>query len=173
MADDEDINPDEGMDPIAGLSTREVNEMARRQLFLELVGGGTPHLHAAVQVGWSPAQMRAALSSRDFAVLVMDAEEMRDEVIERRLYRLARKGNLEAIKMWLYNRRGQRWSDTKKIEARVTGHIGVAAMEGAREAVLASLRQALSSGQGLAALQPGGIIDVEEVTDDGGPAEDA
>lgn len=144
---------------------RQQNEQMRRSAFLTSIAGGTPPLHAAVEVGWSPAQMRAALNEKDFAAAVADAADQRDEVIERRLYKLAKKGNMPAIQFWLLNRRPERWADVKRIEKHSTHQVSVAVIDATRESVLATLKQALA-GSGIAALQPGGIIDVEEV--DGG-----
>ena len=144
---------------------RQQNEQLRRSAFLTAIASGTPPLHAAIEVDWSPAQMRAALADKDFAQAVADATDRRDEIIERKLFRLAKKGNMPAIQFWLLNRRPERWADVKRIEKHSTHQVSVAVIDATRESVLATLKEALQSGGGIAELQPGGIIDVEVVED--------
>lgn len=131
------------------------------ELFLEFLKDGTPPLHAAIEVGWSPAKLRKMMSDPDFAALCAEAEDHQDETIEQALFRQAEKGNMAAIQMWLYNRQPDRWRDTKRIEVKTETTIQVGIVASVKEAAIALLRE-----HGVGELQAA-VIDAEVVDDEG------
>lgn len=129
------------------------------EMFLEWVKIGTPPLHAALEVGWSPARLRQMLSDPEFKALVDAMEEYKDQTIEQALFDQAKKGAGWAVQMWLYNRQPDRWRDTKRIEVRSETTIQVGIVASVKEAALALLRE-----RPIGELQEG-ILDAEVVDD--------
>ncbi len=133
----------------------------QKEEFLEKVKRGIPRLHAAVDVGWTPRRLSLLLANAEFFELVTTYEEcINDEVEMVLLQKALAGGNMEAIKMWLLNRRPERWAD--KREVNISGEVVVAQVivDGTRE----GLRAMLESPQGadiVAALTPGGALDAE------------
>jgi hypothetical protein len=145
----------------AELTERDAREQER---FFALLSDGARPLHAAVEVGWSPAKLRRLTRDPEFAELMATAEEMLDETIEESLYQSALKGNFRAQQMWLLNRQGKKWRDVRhiQIDQRQTLEVGV--VLGVKQAAAELLRS-----NGIAALQPGGALDpldVESVEDE-------
>lgn len=128
--------------------------------FLDLIQKGVPRLHAAVDVGWTPRRLALLLANAEFFELVTTFEERMTDKVEMVLLQKALGGNMESVKMWLLNRRPERWADKREIS--VTGEVVVAqvVIDGTRE----GLRAMLESPQGadiVAALTPGGALDAE------------
>ena len=139
----------------------------QKEEFLGLVREGVGPFHAAIQVGWTPAYAKKlAKDDLDFAELVVAAEEERDETIEETLYSMARNKHFGAVQLWLFNKHPDRWSDKKYIEVRTEG-VMVHVIDTARETLKGFLSEAVDRRAAIAALQPGGVLDVEEAD---GPA---
>jgi hypothetical protein len=77
-------------------------EATRRWEFLEAVRDGTGD--AAVEVGWSPAELRKALSDPEFRDLVDVARERTLEDIEKVVFDKAHAGMRWACELVLYNK---------------------------------------------------------------------
>lgn len=134
------------------LSAREAKQ---HEDFFELIRSGVRPLHAAVEVGWSPAKFRRLMRDQEFAELMATAEEMLDETIEESLYQQAVKGNFRAQQMWLLNRKGNTWRDVRHISIERNETLEVGVVLSVKEAAAELLRT-----QGVGALQPGGGLDV-------------
>lgn len=117
-------------------------KLIREQMrFFELVRSGVRPLHAAHELGWSPAKLRKMMRDRDFADLAATAEEMVDESVEQSLYAAATKGNVRAQQFWLLNRRSDKWRDVRHLEVQSTHQLDVQQIEGVKAGVLAALQQ--------------------------------
>lgn len=132
----------------------DVVEVRRELRFCELLIAGTARLDAAIEVGWSLAQYQAKLREDPFLELVDAVEHHKNDTIEGVLFQKARYGNMDAIKMWLYNRYPERWRDVRRIEVDDNKTIKVDVAVGVRDSVLAAIRSGST-----AALQPGGVIE--------------
>lgn len=131
--------------------------------FLHLLAQGEGRLNAAVIVGWTPAQMERWMRDDEFAKLVYEVEERKTENVEKVLYEKATGGHMDAIKMFLFNRKPERWSDRKHVD--IAGHVEVehGMVVAVKEAVHGLLGEHMAAGS-IAALQPGGALD-DEITD--------
>lgn len=144
------------------------HDIVERELFLELVADGTPLELAGYEVQWTPRQIKRNLADPMFMEMVNAAADRAVDSIELAMFRLARKGNLGAQQMILYNRRPDRWKDLRRIEVKTETMITRVEIMATKEALIESLREL-----GTAALQPGGnldgVIDVES-SEDGDPS---
>lgn len=134
-----------------------------KKRFLAKVQSGCPRLHAAIDIGWSPSKLYNLLADKDFNELVGYAEEYVTDDIEMMLALKAKDGNMEAIKMWLTNRRPDRWAD--KREVKYSGQVEVAQViiDGTREGLRALIEGGDREGL-IRAVMPGGSLD-EEIAD--------
>src|SRR5688572_25121088 len=101
------------------------DDMIERDLFLVAVAEGIPEINAGLEVGWTPHQTLRNLADADFAALVELSKTQADGIIEKILFDQAKKGNMSAIQMWLYNRQSSKWKDVKRIEVNQTHKIEV------------------------------------------------
>lgn len=109
--------------------------------FLNLVSQGTPEVNAALEVGWTPRELKHRMADPDFEELVRSSMDIADGRIEEVLYEQARRGNFQAIQMWLYNRQKGRWRDVKKIEIDQTVTHNIALVATVKQAALAMLAE--------------------------------
>jgi hypothetical protein len=133
---------------------------AEKVEFLELVKKGIPRLHAAVDVGWTPRRLSLLLANAEFNELVRMFESYIDDEVQMVLLRKAREGNMDAVRMWLNNRKKEEWADKREIN--ISGEVTVAAV--VIEGTVGGLRRMLESAQGpdvAEALMPGGSMDAE------------
>lgn len=134
----------------------------QKEEFLGLIRDGIMPTHAAIQVNWTPAELRKMLKAdHDFAELVAAAEEERDETIEETLYQMAKAKHFGALQLWLFNKRAERWSDKRYVEVRTEG-VMVHVIDTAKDALKETLLGAVDRRAIIAALQPGGVLDVVE-----------
>jgi len=142
------------------LSEREAEQ---HQQFFDLLRSGVRPIHAAVEVGWSPAKLKRLMKDREFVELMDMAEEMLDETVEESLYQSALKGNFRAQQMWLLNRQRAKWRDVRHIEVNSRERLEVGVVLGVKQAAAELLRS-----EGVQALQPGGELDIvdAEVVDE-------
>jgi len=139
------------------------DDIVERELFLELIADGIPPTLAGFQVGWTPRQTKRNLADPDFAEICAAATDRMVDSIEKALVDLAKSKNLGAIQMVLYNLRGDKWKDVRRIEVKSEHTINIGEIGAAKQVVLELLRE-----QGTRALQPGGGLDIidAEVVDD-------
>ena len=135
------------------LSDREIRDL---EAFLEEVRCGTGPLNAAIAVGWSPAKLRRMQKDPEFVELVQVSKERLLESHERTLNDLAGAGHFKALQMILFNERSERWKDVRHIQTSVSETLDVGVVVSIKQGVTELLRE-----EGVAALQSGGVLDVE------------
>lgn len=131
--------------------------------FMEQVKLGVPAIHACFDVGWTVSRLNKLMRDKDFRNEVEECCTYRDEAVELVLYQKAIAGHTDSVKMWLENRLPDRWADKKRLEVQHSGGVAVAHIDATTEALKALLIDPLTRGEAVAALGPGGILDVEEV----------
>lgn len=134
------------------------DDIVERDLFLELIADGVPPMLAGCEVSWTPRQTERNLRDPVFAEMVEAAMDRSIDSIELAMHRLAKKGNLGAMQMILYNRRPDRWKDLRRIEVKTETNVTITEIQAARYTAIELLRS-----HGVAALQPGGALDVIDV----------
>lgn len=133
------------------------DDIVERELFLELVASGTPAHLAGHEVGWTPRQTKRNIADPDFAELIGFARLRRDDGIEKVLYDVARKGNMNAIAMILLNRRADEFRDIKRIEVKNTHEVKGEIVHSVKQTVLELIAE-----HGVGNLQIGGPLDAIE-----------
>lgn len=129
--------------------------------FLEAVNEGMPPIHAAVSLGWTPRQFDRLCADPEFAELLDGAQRYANASIEQMVFKKAKEGSLEAAKFWLTNRSEERWTDRRR-DAKDVPATQVNVVIATKEALGATLRQV--SAEEIAALGPGGFLDVDEAS---------
>ncbi len=145
----------------------DLRRIMEREQFLELVASGVRPLRAGIEVGWSPHKTRRELKDPDFAELVSLAEDQLIEDIEATLFAQAKRGNMTAIQMVLYNKRPDEWRDVKRIEIQhdtkvqigVIHSVKAAAAELLREKGVAAVQQLVAGDSGQGEVVDAEIID--------------
>ena len=133
-------------------------ELMGRELFVELVASGVAPINAGIQVGWTPRQLKKELSDADFKELVDAAAERLIGSVEETLVAVAKRGNVAAITLFLFNRAPDRWRDVKRIEIKNDVTISLGMVASVKQGALELLRE-----QGVGAIQAleSPIIDAE------------
>lgn len=122
--------------------------------FFQLVQDGAGQLTSAFAVGWTPNKLKKLLADESFRQMMMEAVTQQVETVEEKLFDLARRGNMRAVEMFLYNRSPDRWSPpTQRVKVESTRRIQVEIVESAVEAA----RQLIREPGAIAALQQGAI----------------
>lgn len=148
------------------MTTSAADRLALQQIdFMEKVKLGVPLLHAALDVGWSRTKLDRLMRDKDFREQVEDVSTYRDESVEMVLYQKALTGHTESIKMWLENRRPERWRQAQKVDVQLSGGVSIAVVEANRETLRALIEQ--HGSVAVAALGPGSDILDAEVIEDG------
>jgi hypothetical protein len=96
-----------------------------------------------------------------FAEAEQEAESMACELIEEALFDAAKQGNVEAIKLWLFNRAGERWKPAQKMQIEMSGTVDHVLDATSRMERIASLEATLLARRELTS----GVIDVEGTED--------
>lgn len=117
------------------------DEMAKREMFVELVARGVAPINAGIECDWSPAQTKARLKDVEFADIVAGALDRANATVEEALYARALAGNVSAMQMWLFNREPDRWRDVRRIEVRSDHRVSITAVESVKAGVLELLRE--------------------------------
>lgn len=130
--------------------------VAEHEHFFQLVSMGTPPDLAAFEVQWTPRKLKELMRDPDFKDLLKVAQRMRDDYVERALYEQARKGNMVAIQIVLFNRRAEDFRDVKRIEVHTDHKVEI----GFTRATVDAVKELLASVDPTA-LQIGGAIDTE------------
>ena len=140
--------------------TATFDELMGRELFVELVAGGVAPINAGIQVGWTPRQLKRELADRDFKELVDAASERLIGSVEETLVAVAKRGNVAAITLFLFNRAPDRWRDVKRIEIKNDLTVSLGMVASVKQGALELLRE-----NGVEAIQSLGqpIIDAEIV----------
>jgi hypothetical protein len=128
------------------------------EAFLELIHAGVRPINAGIEVGWTIRQVDQVLADPEFSELIEVANRRLIEDIELVVYQRAKAGNRWAAELVLFNRAADRWAPpTRKVDIRQHAiHEGVVLS-------VASTVKELIERHGPAALQPGGVLDVDEV----------
>jgi hypothetical protein len=141
------------------MTEREIRDL---EAFCEEVRCGTGPLNAAIAVGWSPAKLRRMQKDPEFVELINVSKERLLESHERTLNDLAAGGHFKALQMILFNERSERWKDVRHIQTSISETLDVGVVISVKQSVAELLRE-----NGVAALQPGGVMDVDSVDTSG------
>lgn len=133
-------------------------EIGEKKQFLENLWAGMGTLAAGLSIGWSPQHIDKMCRDPEVAELVKLIEHGKDQNMEAALYRTGLTGNVTAQQVWLYNRRPDRWRDTKRVVIESEHKVSIEIVSSVREAALQLLEQ-----KGVKALQPGGALDKEVI----------
>lgn len=150
---DEQIETNWGLEPVDPISI-DALELTQKRKFLDLLLAGKGPLPAGLEIGWSPLHISKMQQDPEIQQLMQIIEEHKDQSVEYALYKAAMSGNVTAQQVWLFNRKGNRWRDVKRVVHE--GEVRVAAE------VIHSVRQValgLLESHGVEALQPGGALD--------------
>jgi len=147
-----------GMSPVERLSMERIE-------FLEKVKLGIPPVHAAFDIGWSMSKLAKLMKDKDFREEFEDNVSYRDQAVVQVLYQKAISGHTESVKMWLENRLPDEWADKKRVEVQHSGGVAVGLIDATREGLRAFLADPETRSQAIAALAPGGVLDVEAEDD--------
>jgi hypothetical protein len=90
-------------------------EMVASIRFIELRVTGVEPALAALEVGWSLRELRKRQADPYYADVLAEVLLQQNESVESVLYRKALGGNMEAMKLWLYNRAANDWKDVRRI----------------------------------------------------------
>lgn len=132
-----------------------------RELFIELVASGVAPINAGIQAGWTPRQLKKELSDPDFRELTDAAQERLIGSVEETLVAVAKRGNVAAITLFLFNRAPERWKDVKRIEIKNDMTISMGMVASVKEGALQLLRE---QGVGVVqSIEAGPVIDAEVV----------
>lgn len=124
----------------ATLTRREEIEAARMTRFFERVREGCGPLNAAIEVGWSPAQLRARERDPEFLELLAISQERLLESLEEVVVRKARDGNVKCLQMVLYNQRADKWKDVRHIKMERSGQLDQGVVVSVKQAMLEMIR---------------------------------
>lgn len=141
--------------------------IAEHEQFFQYIRDGAGKLNAALAVGWTPRQLNALLRDREFRELYDLALEESIESLEEVAYKLAKAGNTECLKLYLFCKAADRgWRPpTQRVAVDKNVKHEITVVASTVEAAKALLSQAEP-----AALQPGSPLDAivdAEVVDDG------
>lgn len=103
-----------------------------------------------------------------FAEAETEAETQACELVEEALFEAAKQGNVEAIKLWLFNRAPERWKPAQKLQLEISGQVDHMHDSAARTEHIASLEATLLARLALNAETPAlgaGVLDAEVVED--------
>lgn len=125
------------------------DEYTTVERFVQAIANGAKPINAAIEVGWTPAQLnRRMKNDPDFVDLVRFAEEQASGIIEQVMFDKARSGSFPAMQFWLLNRDPERWRDVKRIEVHQETNIQVGVVRSVKQGLVEMLRE-----QGVATLQ--------------------
>lgn len=143
----------------------DFEEMSEREQFLEKVAAGTPEMLAGHEVKWSPTKVKRVCAEPDFAELIAYAKIRAIDGVERTLFDIAMKGNMNAIAMILLNKRPSEFRDVKRIEIASEHAVKIDVVHSTKTALLEMMRDQPAAT--IAALQAGArdadVVDAEIV----------
>ena len=135
----------------ATLTRTEEKQAAQHTRFFERVLAGCGPLNAAIEVGWSPAELNRKMKDEEFAETVNIVLERRLEGVEETIWMKAREGVRWAAQMVVYNQRSERWKDVRHIRTEVSSQLDPATVVSVKQAMLEVLRGDVGS---ISAMQP-------------------
>jgi hypothetical protein len=155
-----------GAPPPARGNARKFGDEAQRTYFDALARGLTK-LDACKLAGVT-RQTTKNYRDKDpsFAEAEHEAEQVACELVEEALFEAAKQGNVEAIKLWLFNRAPERWKPAQKLQLEISGQVDHMHDSAARTEHIASLEATLLARVALHAETPAlepGILDAEVV----------
>lgn len=151
MDDDREI--DWGLEPVDPVSTKALELIEKKKFLEELLAGKGP-FPAGIEIGWSPLRIRQMMADPEIIQLMSFIHEHMDQSVEYALYRAAMAGNVTAQQVWLFNRRGDKWKDVKRVVHEGEVKVGAEVVHSVRQVALGLLES-----HGTKALQPGGALD--------------
>jgi hypothetical protein len=135
----------------ATLTRAEEKQAAQHTRFFERVLEGCGPLNAAIEVGWSPAELRRKMADPEFADTVNIVLERRLEGVEETIWAKAREGVRWAAQMVVYNHRAESWKDVRHIRTEHSTALDPGVVTSVKQAMLEMLRGDVDS---IAAMQP-------------------
>jgi hypothetical protein len=133
------------------MTRAEEKQAAQHTRFFERVLEGCGPLNAAIEVGWSPAELERKMKDAEFAETVGIVLERRLEGVEETIWVKAREGVRWAAQMVVYNQRSDRWKDVRHIRTEVSNQLDPATVTSVKQAMLEVLRGDVES---ITAMQP-------------------
>lgn len=133
------------------LTHAEEKQAAQHTRFFERVLEGCGPLNAAIEVGWSPAELKRKMNDPEFAETVNIVLERRLEGVEETIWQKAREGVRWAAQMVVYNHRSEHWKDVRHIRTEHTTTLDPGVVVSVKQAMLEMLRGDADS---IAAMQP-------------------
>lgn len=101
----------------------------KRAAYLEQLQSGGRRYASARAIGISPATVvNHRKADPEFDDQCNEAEKEADDEVEDALRMAAISGNVTAALAWLYSRRSERWSDTRKVEVKHTWQSEIAGL---------------------------------------------
>lgn len=98
--------------------------LERQRQYLDAIARGTGRSDAAKLVGVTRQTVKNLRDQDpDFAAAEDEAEQLCCDLVEESLFESARSGNIEAIKVWLFNRAPGRWQPIQKLQVQVSGQV--------------------------------------------------
>lgn len=143
--------------PEVAPDTIEAFELEEKRQFLDRLAQGYGPDVAGGAIGWSPHRIKQILRDPDMQQLMKLVDSRLDQNVVRAMYLAAVTGNVTAGQFWLLNRRPEEWRDTKKIVVERNERVSIEVIHSVKQGALELLQEA-----GIRALQPGGVIDVDE-----------
>ena len=135
----------------AALTRAEEKQAAQHTCFFERVLEGCGPLNAAIEVGWSPSELKRKMNDPEFAETVNIVLERRLEGVEETIWAKAREGVRWAAQMVVYNHRSESWKDVRHIRTEHTTSLDPGVVTSVKQAMLEMLRGDVDS---IAAMQP-------------------
>lgn len=139
------------MSDTMNLTRAEQKEAGQMSRFFERVLQGCGPLNAAVEVGWSPAELNRKMGDADFAEMLAVIQERRIESVEEAVWAKAREGIRWAAQMVVYNHRSEQWKDVRHIRTERSGELDPGVVASVKQAMLEMMRGDLDS---ISTMQP-------------------
>lgn len=134
--------------------------------FLEKLAEGYGPVEIGLSLGWSMSMIDRFRKDPERAAIMDMIEEAEYESVERAIRFHAKQGNSTAMKLYAFNKMGHRgWADRKEVA--VTGQSQMEIVLSVREAMDATMREAITTGgsDAVAALQAGLLDRDDDIVD--------
>lgn len=127
------------VDALMGDGGGEVESIAQRREFVELVARGFGTYYAGLSVGWSEAQIRQAQNDPELIGIIDTIQEFHNDTVEFSILRSAQAGNVQAQKMYALAKMPERGWVEKRTHV-IEGQARVDVVHSVREALQEALR---------------------------------
>lgn len=128
------------MTTTTSLTRAEEKEAGQHTRFFERVLEGCGPLNAAIEVGWTPAELNRKMKDPEFADTVNIVLERRLEGVEEAIWEAARRGVRWAAQMVVYNHRADRWKDVRHIRTEHSTALDPGVVVSVKQAMLEMLQ---------------------------------